>query len=379
MSRIDRYMLSQLLLHFAFFALVLVAIFWINRAVQLFDRLIGDGQSARVFFEFTMLGLPKLITNVVPIAAFAGSVYVTHRMNNDSELTVMHATGSGPWRLVRPVFAYGLIVGLFMASLMHFAVPAAQKQLSKREIEISQNITSRLLSEGAFLSPAPSVTFYTQSIDDEGVLKNVFLSDRRRADRTTTYTAHEAYLVREDDEYTLIMVDGLAQQLDTETRRLSTTTFRDFSFNISALISSNSGPSSSVKTASTGTLLFDWPALSEATGFSQGSIAEEVHSRFAQPLFVVVAALVGFSTLLIGGYSRFGVWREVIIAFVLLLAIDGMRGGLIDAVLKDANLWAIMYIPSTLGAVLAISMLSYASKPAFIRRLTARKQAEPAS
>ena len=57
-------MLSQLLVMFGFFALVLVALFWINRAVVLFDRLIGDGQSTLVFLEFTALGLPKLIVTV---------------------------------------------------------------------------------------------------------------------------------------------------------------------------------------------------------------------------------------------------------------------------------------------------------------------------
>ena len=52
MSRYDRYVLSQYLLFFGFFALILVSVFWINRAVVLFDRLIGGGQSALGFFEF---------------------------------------------------------------------------------------------------------------------------------------------------------------------------------------------------------------------------------------------------------------------------------------------------------------------------------------
>ena len=69
MSRYDRYVLSQFLLFFGFFALVLVAVFWINRAVVLFDRLIGDGQSALVFLEFTALTLPNLIRMVLPMAA----------------------------------------------------------------------------------------------------------------------------------------------------------------------------------------------------------------------------------------------------------------------------------------------------------------------
>ena len=57
-AKFDRYMLSQLLVLFGFFSLVLVAVFWINRAVVLFDRLIGDGQTALVFLEFTALGRP---------------------------------------------------------------------------------------------------------------------------------------------------------------------------------------------------------------------------------------------------------------------------------------------------------------------------------
>ena len=46
MSRFDRYLLSQLLALFGFFSLVLVAIYWVNRAVSLFDQIIGGGQSS---------------------------------------------------------------------------------------------------------------------------------------------------------------------------------------------------------------------------------------------------------------------------------------------------------------------------------------------
>ena len=232
MAKLDRYMLSQFLLLFGFFALVLVALFWINRAVLLFDRLIGDGQSALVFLEFTALGLPKLILTVLPIAAFAGSVYVTNRMTGESELTVLQSTGSGPWRLARPVFIYGLCVAGMMSVLSHFLVPMAQAELSKRESEISQNVTARLLTEGTFLQPGENITFYTRRIDADGVLRDVFLSDRRDPDEGVIYTASQAYLVRNGEGTTLIMVDGLAQRLNRADTRLATAKFQDFSFDI---------------------------------------------------------------------------------------------------------------------------------------------------
>ena len=376
MAKIDRYMLSQFLVLFGFFALILVALFWINRAVILFDRLIGDGQSALVFLEFTSLGLPKLITTVLPIAAFAGAVYVTNRMMSESEMTVLQSTGSGPWRLARPVLAYGVCVALMMTMLTHFLVPMAQAQLSQRENEISQNVTARLLTEGTFLHPADNVTFYTRLIDADGVLRDVFLSDRRTPKEGVIYTAAEAYLVRNGDGTTLIMVDGLAQRLNNTDQRLATAKFRDFSFDISALVNKSASGSQSIGNMITPALLGDWSEVERRTGDSAGVIAEEFHSRFAQPLFSIIAAMIGFATLMVGGYSRFGVWREVVISFGLLITIDGIRGVLVDPVRNDASVWPLMYLPSAIGAVLVLAMLWQASHANWLRRLR-RKEVAP--
>ncbi len=375
MAKFDRYMLSQLLVLFGFFALVLVAIFWINRAVVLFDRLIGDGQTALVFLEFTALGLPKLIATVLPIATFAAAVYVTNRMTSDSELTVLQATGTGPWRMARPVLVFGICVALFMATLSNFLVPLAQAQLKEREQEIAQNVTARLLTEGTFLHPTPQVTFYTREIDAEGVLRDVFLSDRRNPDRGVIYSASEAYLVRSGEATTLIMVDGLAQRLESEDLRLSTAKFADFSFDISTLMRADAVQDLSIANALTPVLIGGWAALAAQTGRTTGAIAEELHSRFAQPLFCIVAALIGFTTLLIGGFSRFGVWREIVLAFGLLILLDGTRGALSSQVSGNAALWPLLYVPSLIGAVLAALMLTHAAHPGWRRRLWRRSAA----
>jgi lipopolysaccharide export system permease protein len=361
--RIDRYILSQLLVLFGFFALVLVTILWINRGVSLFDQLIRDGQSAIVFLEFTALGLPKLIATVLPIATFASAVYVTNRMNNESELTVLQATGFGSFRLARPVLVFGLLVFLMSSSLHHVLVPLSQQQLAYREAEIAQNATARLLTEGRFLHPSGGVTFYTQRIDDDGVLRDVFLSDRRNPEQGMIYTAAEAYLIRREQQTTLIMVDGMAQRLDTVGDRLSTANFRDFSFDISTLMQRDASQRLKPETMTTFDLLEPWDALSERTGDSIGRITQTFHGRFADPLFCVVAALIGFSTLMIGGYSRFGVWREVGIAFGLLVVIDGLRGTLQSPVRQDPAQWPLLYMPAVASLLLVILLLWWSARP----------------
>lgn len=373
MAKFDRYMLSQLLVMFGFFALVLVAIFWINRAVVLFDRLIGDGQTALVFLEFTALGLPKLIATVLPIATFAAAVYVTNRMTSDSELTVLQATGSSPWKIARPVVIFGVCVALGMATLSNFLVPLAQSQLKERERDIAQNVTARLLTEGTFLHPTDQVTFYTRLIGQDGVLRDVFLSDRRDPDQGVIYTAAEAYLLRNGKATTLIMVDGLAQRLEQDGLRLATAKFADFSFDISTLMRTDTEQDLRIDNLTTPALLRGWDTVQARTGRSAGAVAEELHARLAQPLFCIIAALVGFSTLLIGGFSRFGVWREIVLAFGLLIFLDGLRGTLSSQVTGNAALWPLLYLPSLIGALIALLMLLHAANPAWRARFKRRR------
>lgn len=363
MSRYDRYVLSQYLVFFGFFALILVAVFWINRAVVLFDRLIGDGQSALVFFEFTALTLPNLIRMVLPMAAFGAAIYVTNRLKNESELTVMQATGSSPWRLARPALAFGLVTALMMSILTHLLMPAATNQLALREAEVARNVTARLLSEGSFLHPATGVTFYIRQIDPDGTLNDVFLSDLRDPAQSVVYTGSKAFLVRDGDRSNLIMVDGLAQRLDTATDTLSTTVFADFSYDISSLVNKRDDRSRNIRAIPTAELLRHRNEISAAEDFALGQLTEELHLRFARALVCVAVTLIGFSTLMLGGFSRFGVWRQALLAFVLLIMLEVLRGIVSDPVLKNPDLWFLIYLPTGVGLVLAAIFLQLAARP----------------
>ena len=358
MARFDRYMLSQLMVLFGFFALVLVSIYWINRAVKLFDRLIGDGQTAMVFAEFTALTLPSVIRVVLPIAGFAATLYVTNRLSTESELTVMQATGFSPWRLARPVLYFGLIVGIMVAMLANVLVPASLKQLQLRETEISQNVTARLLTEGTFLHPTDGVTFYIREIAPDGRMNDVFLSDRRNPNESVTHTAASAYLIRTETGPALVMIDGLTQRLSRPELQLNTTHFADLSYSISGMISAEDRISVHLRHFNTYEMLTTPVHIQVRTGVNTGVFAEELHTRFTQPLFALAAVLLGFASLLSGGFSRFGVWRQIVIALILLILIKALESLVTEPVLSNSSLWPLLYLPALLGLAIAIALLA---------------------
>jgi lipopolysaccharide export system permease protein len=168
----------------------------------------------------------------------------------------------------------------------------------------------------------------------------------------------------------------MAQRLDTGTDRLATANFRDFSFDISALVQSEASLRPDPERMTTLALMTPWDRLSEQTGDSIGSITQTFHKRFADPLFCVIAALIGFSTLMLGGFSRFGVWREVAIAFGLLVVIDGARSTLQGPVRSDPGLWPMLYAPAALSLLLVLILLWAAARPKGRRKR--RLQGEPA-
>jgi len=371
-------MLSQFMVLFGFFALVLVSIFWINKAVRMFDRLIGDGQPAWVFLEFTALTLPGVIGVILPMAAFAATVYVTNRLSTESELTVVQATGYSPWRLMRPVIVFGILIALMMSLLTHFLIPSSLSQLRLRQDEVSQNITAKLLTEGEFLHPAPGITFYIRDITPDGELHNVFMSDRRDSENTMTYTSNRAYLIQDPEGGTkLLMVDGLAQTVRRDGNRLFTTHFNDFSYDISALIASEATSLDKVTFAHTLDMARDPQAVADRTLSTVSQVIFELNNRFSQPLLCIVAAVIGFASLLLGGFSRFGVWRQILLAFTLLIVIKLVESRVSGLVLAHADLWPLMYLPAALGALVTAVLLHLAARPAFGRRLRDRFRRRP--
>lgn len=363
MARIDRYLLSQLTVLFGFFSLVLVSVYWVNRAVILFDQLIADGQSASTFLTFTLLTLPNVIRLVLPVSAFVAAVYVTNRMITESELVVAQSTGLSPWRLARPFAMFGLLTALLMAVLVHVLVPASRIGLAERSAEIDANISARLLIEGQFLHPSDGVTFYIREISADGTLEDVFLSDSRSATSRTTFTAQRGFLVREDTGPKLVMFEGTSLNLEMGTGQLQTTLFEDFTYDIGALVRDPGARVRDVREFDTLTLFSPDDMDIAITGKSRAEFTYEAHLRLVQPFMPLVAALIGFAALLLGDFSRFGLWRQVGLAIALLIAVQLCESSAADIARQDPGLWPVVYGAPMLGLVFAVALLWWAGRP----------------
>ena len=358
MTRWDRYALGQMAASFGAFALVLAGVYWINRAIALFDRLIADGQSFRVFLEFTALTLPTVIRLILPFAAFAAALAVANRMVGDREVAVMRAAGMSSVRLARPAIAFGLLAALCVAVLVHLLEPLARERLTLRGAEIAQDATARLLTEGSFEHPARGLTFYVREIAPDGTMRDVFLSDARDRDAPTIYTAASALVVRSPEGPQLVMFDGLAQQLRRDggrrPPRLFTTRFEDFAYSIGGK-SGGAARDREPREYPTHALL---PAP-----LPREEIVQELNKRGAASVQSLGAAVLGYAFMLIGHHRRVRGWWQPLWAVGAVVAMVVLENGLDGLVTSSPAASALEYVPGLTAVLAGYLVLTWWDRP----------------
>lgn len=354
---------------FGFFALVLVSVYWVNRAVLLFDKLIADGQTAWVVLEFTALTLPNVIRLVLPVAAFAATLYALNRLSSESELVVMQATGASPWRLARPVAVFGLIVAALMVVLVHALVPASKARLAARQVQISENVTARFLTEGSFQHPAKGVTIYIRQISDLGELLDVFLVDAREGAMQMTYTAEKAIIVPSETGPKLVMFEGMAQGLRTSDGALSITRFADFTYDVGALMAGTALDRLDLDEVPSWILAAPSPELLELAKSTPEVARQVLHDRIAQPLLAPVSALLGAAVLMLGGFSRFGLWRQAAFATLALIVLQAFSNAVTSVQRGAPELWPLSYLPAVAGLAAVALFLWLAGRPRRLRQM----------
>jgi len=232
-----------------------------------------------------------------------------------------------------------------------------------RSAEMAENITSQFLRDGEFMHPAKGVTLYIRAITPQGELKDFLLEDARRPERPTLYLAHSAVLVRGDAGPKLLLVDGQAQEIDRTTGRLAVTRFEDFTVDIGGMLTRSVSRSGNVDELSTLQLIRADEASQELTGMKPAQLQLEGHNRLAQPFLAAAAALAGFSCLLVGSFSRFGPWRQILGAVFL--------GIVVQLVNTWSNAWAgiaegrwpMAYAAPILGLVLSGLLIWWSQQP----------------
>lgn len=362
MTRLDRYILRQLVAAFGFFLLIFTGVIWLTQAVRLIDTVIASGQGAAIFLEFSALVLPQVLVIVVPLAGLGAALYALNRLYGDSELVVMMAAGLGPAGLLRPVALFGGAIALAMAVVLMQLVPRSGAALAERTQSIRSDLANALIVERQFLHPMRGLTLFIGATERTGEMRSLFLHDQREPERPVTYSAEMAVLLREGDEARLVMIDGVALALSPDGERLSAVKFEQFSYDLSDLVRADDTRRRRPEEYALSALLAPTEAMLADGYYSVGRYLAEAHYKLSQPVLAMLYPMIALVTLLAGGYRRSGFGRRVFVAVGIALVLQALVIIVRSRVQEEAALWPTMYLPVALALVYIGALLHRLSR-----------------
>jgi lipopolysaccharide export system permease protein len=245
---------------------------------------------------------------------------------------VCFAGGMSRWRVISPAMRLACTIAFVALILNLFVQPAAFRALRQELFAVRTDLASTLVREGEFTEPAPGLTVYTQSVDGQGNMHNLFIHQTKPNGQATTYTADQGRLAKRFGRPVLIMRDGSTQEF-SQKGVLNYLTFDEYVFDLSPLTDTAELVHYKASDRYPHELFF--PDLTQAwEQHNRKSLLAEGHARIATPLYNITFMAMALAAIIGGGFSRLGYGRRIaamsglaaftrIIGFVVQAACDG--------------------------------------------------------
>jgi len=303
-TRLDRYMLRQLLVALVAVTSALVALIWLTQSLRFVELVVNRGLSFRVFIELTGLLIPNFVAVILPITTFVVVQFVYQRLAGDRELTVMRAAGLSPFALSRPALALTALAMASCFALNVWIVPASYTAFREYQFEIRNRLAAFLLQEGVFTAISDDLTVYVRSRDPDGALRGILVEDERQKNSRATILAEHGRLVEGQTGPRVLLEAGSREEIDKQTGRLNVLTFSQNSID---LTQGSKGDETRYRDVNEMSMTELWhPESSAINARDAGKFLVEANRRLAAPLTTASFVLVALVSVLTGAFRRHG-------------------------------------------------------------------------
>ena len=365
LPRLSWYILGQILGPVAMLTLLLTCVILLTQSLRLLDLVINRGQSAPTFVYLTVLILPGLLVIILPIAFFFGTLFTLSRLNGDSELVVMASAGYSQRQLAAPVFIAAAMVMAITWVCALWLMPAGQRALNAKVVDIRADIGAALLNEGEFNSPALGLTVFIRQLSSDGQIRGILVHDSRDVKRPITYLAEKGVLAQTPQGARLIMLDGTVEQSAQSGSQLSVLKFQRDVINLDQFAGPMRSNQRQTNERFLGELLHPDPTLTEKI---RNSYLAEAHNRLSQPLYCLAFAMIALAAILKVRRQRSALAKRLTVAALAAAAVRIAGYGVAGPASSHPALIILFYVIPLLGTGLALAVLMGYSPAAILAR-----------
>jgi lipopolysaccharide export system permease protein len=163
---------------FIFFLISLIStsvIIWVFQAVNFLDIIVEDGRDFKVYFNYTILNFPKIISKILPFAAFFSFCYILNRYELNNELIIFWNFGVHKIQLVNFFLIVSIILTIIQLILTTLLVPNSQNYSRSLIRNSSVDFFESFVKPKKFNDNIKGLTIYADEKNKDGSLKNIYL------------------------------------------------------------------------------------------------------------------------------------------------------------------------------------------------------------
>jgi len=216
-----------------FFVLVLFTIsiiIWVLQAVNFLDFVTEDGHGFLVYFNYTLLSLPKIVGRIYPYAIFLSFTYVLLKYENKNELIIFWNFGIKKIKFINFFIKLSFLFVLISLLINVFISPYTQDKARSYIRSSDLDFFASILKPKTFIDTIEGLTIYFDEISDNGELKNIYLNNNLGDTFQITF-AKTGKFVKYGDKKILVLKEG--RTINEINENISEFKFTKSDFNIS--------------------------------------------------------------------------------------------------------------------------------------------------
>jgi lipopolysaccharide export system permease protein len=360
MTLIQGYLFRQIARPVVGACAALAAIGILSQSLDQLEIIVERGQSVWVMIKLTLLAVPQLLAVIIPIGLFVGALIALTRLQREQELTAVFASGVTRWSAIRPAVWIALIAAVLTLVVTTVGQPWAQRQARAEAFAIRTDLAAVLVEEGEFVRGPGGLTVYVQQIEQNGLLKNLFVY-MLDGDDAVTWDAAEARFGRIDGRPVLTMMNASTTRYSSR----GVLTYGSFAQSVVDL-SPYAGVADRVRFKPTDlylTQLFNPSPRDLAQVGPAGELLAEGHLRLSAPLYALMAMAMALTAIMGGPFSRTGYGLRIAKSAGAFLLVRVAGYGIVSASAWNSWLNVFQYLLPILATAIALRLLFRALKP----------------
>ena len=168
-------LLSDCLVFFLITLFSTSTIIWVFQAVNFLDIIVEDGRNYLVYLNFSLLNFPKVISKLIPFVLFFSFLFVIAKYELKNELIIFWNFGVNKIELINFFIKFSFFIMLFQIFLTVIIVPKSQDKARSFLRTSSINYLENFIKPKVFNDAVKGLTIYSNSKDDNGNLKEIYL------------------------------------------------------------------------------------------------------------------------------------------------------------------------------------------------------------